>query len=292
MTNRYYFLILFLIGCNLAFAQLPDTDIFIADMKLSDTGITFSKAVNMTRRNGYDNQPFFSQDGLSFYFTAINKDTTQSDIYRCDMFKKTIVKVTSTPTSEYSPQLSPDGTMLGVVRVDADSGQRFYSIPVNDTRISMHVDHSDSIGYFTWLTDSTIAMFILGETNSLQLLNNISGERTYIAPSIGRCLKTDFKREYLYFTNKGIDTTIQRLHLTDFKIEKVTDVISGSEDFAVLKDNSLLMGKSGVLYHWSTAQPIWNPVADFKPSLTDFYRISVSPSNDRIAVVAFTGKKP
>ena len=177
MTKRYFIFILFLISCNEAFAQLPDTDIFIADMKITDTAITFSKAINMTRRKGYDNQPYFSRDGLSFYFTAINNDTTQSDIYRCDMFRKTIVKVTATPTSEYSPQLSPDGTMLGVVRVDADSGQRFYSIPMNDSRISLHIDHSDSIGYFAWLTDSTIAMFILGKTNSLQILNTISGDR-------------------------------------------------------------------------------------------------------------------
>jgi hypothetical protein len=282
--------ILFIFECSKG--QLPDTDIFIANMSRSDSTLSFSQAVNMTRRKGYDNQPFFTNDGLSFYFVSINKDTTQSDVYKCDMLNKKISRFTATPTSEYSPQLSPDGKRMGVVRVDADSGQRFYTIPLEDPRIAIHADHSDSIGYFTWMTDSTIAMFVLGKTNSLQLLNISSGERRFIAPSIGRCLKMNAEKTHLYFVSKESDTILMRMRLSDLQVEKVHPTLSGTEDFALLSDNSILMGREGMLYRRKSSSSNWEMVADFKPSLSDFYRISVAPTGDRIAIVAYTGIKP
>ena len=60
---------------------------------------------------GYDNQPAFSADGRSLYFTAI--EDGQSDIQRYDLATpRRRARSRSTPESEFSPTPAPDGRAL------------------------------------------------------------------------------------------------------------------------------------------------------------------------------------
>ena len=98
----------FLLAANLVFAQLPETDIFISRISKEGGKMVFSTPENITRRKGYDNQPFFMPDGKSLLYVAV-PDTTQADIFRYDFASGKISAVTSTEESEYSPMLTPDG---------------------------------------------------------------------------------------------------------------------------------------------------------------------------------------
>lgn len=68
----------------------------------------------------------------------------------------------------------------------------------------------------------------------------------------------------------------------------------GVEDFAITRDGKLMCGKEGKLYMLNPYQgeKIWKQVADFSKTAGNFYRISVSPRNDKIAIVGYAGKKP
>lgn len=63
-----------------AFAQLPDTDIFLVGIKQEKGKLVFGSPENITNRKGYDNQPCFSKDGKSVFFVSVI-DSSQSDIY-------------------------------------------------------------------------------------------------------------------------------------------------------------------------------------------------------------------
>ena len=290
-------ILLFLVSAFLlstASAQLPDTDIFISEMRYENGIYSFTKPVNMTQRKGYDNQPSFSADGSVFYFVSINKDTTQSDIYQCDLKTKIIKSFTKTPTSEYSPKLTPNRKGLSVVRVDADSGQRFYVIPLSNARVAHHFDHTDSIGYYSWRNDTILAMFILGTPPTLQVVNLRSGERNVFATSIGRCLKTSPDGQILYFVYKSDSTRwmIRSYNFSTDAIQAIVPTIDRSEDFERLQDGTLLTGNKGKLYTYQEGASSWTLNTDFSQSLNDFYRIVVDPTGTRIALVAFTGEKP
>src|SRR5690349_13431781 len=179
---------LFALSVNSVLAQLPETDIFLADIKNDNGKLSFTTPVNITKRRGYDNQPYFTPDGKSILFVAL-QDTTQSDIYKYDLASKKINQVTRTAKSEYSPNITADGKSISVVRVDKDNGQRFYTIPLNDMAHPKVVKGSDSIGYYCWLNDTSLAMFILGDAMTLQILNTKTSERRLIASDIGRCMK-------------------------------------------------------------------------------------------------------
>ena len=57
----------------------PATDIYVAELRVTDRRVSVSSPVNGTARPGYDNQPFFLRDGRSFLYTSVHEDT-QADI--------------------------------------------------------------------------------------------------------------------------------------------------------------------------------------------------------------------
>jgi Tol biopolymer transport system component len=281
------------LGGAVLFAQLPETDIFIADIKNDNGKLSFSTPLNITKRKGYDNQPYFMPDGKSVLFVAL-KDTTQSDIYKYDLASKKLTQLTHSPESEYSPNLTPDGKSLSVVRVDKDQGQRFYTIPLNDVAHPKVVKGSDAVGYYCWLNDSLIAMFILGDAMTLQILDAKTAERKLVASDIGRCMKLTPDKKNLYFVLKQNENewAIFNLDIATQSMTKVVSTLKGSEDYAIMPDGSLLMGSEGKLYQYKAGDKEWMQVGDFSASVGNFYRITLNAKGDRIALVGFTGAKP
>jgi dipeptidyl aminopeptidase/acylaminoacyl peptidase len=285
--------------CQLAmsvstFAQLPDTDIFLSDIKNDHGKFSFSTPVNITARVGYDNQPSFTPDGKSLLFVSV-KDTTQSDVYKYDLNTKKVTQITRTGVSEYSPSYSRDKKNISVVRVDKDTGQRFYNLPIADPNNAHVVKGTDSIGYYCQLNDTLLAMFILGKANTLQVLNIRTTERKLIASDIGRCLKLDADQRNLLFVIKQNENewSIFKMNILTFAITKIISTLKGNEDFAVMPNGSLLMGSEGKLYQYQPNNSNdWKMIADLSSSLKSFYRISINAKGDKIAFVAYTGKKP
>src|SRR5262245_48260502 len=78
-----------------AAAAQPGTDIFILDLSLRGGAVTLGKPVRLTDRAGYDNQPYFSPDGRSLYYTAI--EGGQSDIQHYDFASRKTEAVARTP---------------------------------------------------------------------------------------------------------------------------------------------------------------------------------------------------
>ena len=276
------------------FAQLPDTDIFLADI-INDKGkISFSKPVNITNRKGYDNQPSFTPDGKSLLYVAI-VDSVQSDVFQYDMKSKINFRMTRTPESEYSPSYSPDARNISVVRVDSDKGQRFYNFPLKDIAHPKLIKNSDSIGYFCWLNDSLLAMFILGNAFTLEVLNVHTAERKLIASDIGRCMKLSPDNKNLFFVIKQNDKEwgIFRMDIHSFQLTRIVTTLKDNEDFAVMPDGTLLMGSDGKLFSYNPeVDKDWQKIADFSKTFKSFYRISVNQRGDKIAIVAYAGKKP
>lgn len=288
------FLASFLLLAILAKAQLPDTDIFLADIKNDHGIISFSTPVNITHRKGYDNQPYFTPDGKSILYVSVI-DTTQSDVYRYDISSKKISRVTDTKESEYSPSLLADGKSISVVRVDKDSGQRFYNLDLKNPFKATVIHGTDSIGYYCWINDSILSMFILGNAMTLQTLNIHTGERKLVASDIGRCLKLSPDKKNLLFVIKQNETewSLFRMDAVTSLMTKVVQTLKGSEDFAVLPDGTFLMGSDGKLFRYKPgSDKDWEPIADFTTTIQSFYRISVDSKGSRIAFVAYTGKKP
>src|SRR5215208_6112847 len=86
----------------------PDTEVYLAPLTIEGDRISVGAPTNISNSPGYDNQPSFSPDGASLYFTSARGEkpagttAAQMDIYRYVLRSKTTEAVTRTPESEYS----------------------------------------------------------------------------------------------------------------------------------------------------------------------------------------------
>jgi len=187
----------FLFLVKITIAQLPNTDIWLLDVKSIGDSIVLSNPNNITNRVGYDNQPTFSPKGDYILYTSI-RDEKQSDIFKYDLKTKQISQFTNTVTSEYSPTFMPDGKNISVVMVEPDSTQRIWKYSIKGGAAKVQLAHVDSVGYHCWFVGKRAAVYLLTEPHSLCLASDDYKTPRYIDNSIGRCIK--FKNSMIYYT--------------------------------------------------------------------------------------------
>jgi len=274
-------------------AQIPSTDIFVADIIVKDGKYTFSTPVNITNRKGYDNQPAFSPSGKIMYTSL--RDTGGTDIYQYDPANGKDTRITKTPESEYSPTLMPGGKSWSVVRVDKDSLQRLYEVSPDGNKIKLLIKNQDSIGYHCWISNNLLAVFVLGDTATLRMINVSTGETETVASGIGRCIaKIPGTQQVSYVEKRSEKEWYIKAWYPDTKKEAyLVQTLEGCEDYVWTKDKKLLMGKDGKLYSCDpyTAQP-WKEIADFTAVTGTFYRLAINEAGTKIAFVSYSGTKP
>src|SRR5690606_27143839 len=75
-----------------AAAQMPSTDIYVADLRVDGQAVEIGMPRNATARPGYDNQPWFLPDGSAFLYNADMGG--QTDVFRFDLATWTSTRLT------------------------------------------------------------------------------------------------------------------------------------------------------------------------------------------------------
>src|SRR5229473_1532532 len=269
-------------------ATPPASDIFIIDVTNHNGQLKFRQPKKITDVVGYNNQPFFLPDGQGILYTSIRDK--QADIYHYDIHSGATAQVTKTPESEYSPTLMPDGKSISVVRVEADGTQRLWKFPPIIGEPSLILEKTKPVGYHLWIDDHTLALFILGKPNTLQLVDTRTGKAETIAENPGRILRRIPHQDKFSFVHKISDRewAIKAFDLRMRTSASLIDTLPGVEDYAWMPSGALLMAKDSKLF---SVIPLtgkaWSEVADFSAAgLKGITRIAVSAKGDRIAVVA------
>ncbi len=272
--------------------QAPD--VYLASLDLSGARVTVGAPRNVTAREGYDNQPAFSRDGRSLYYTS-TRDDAQADIYRIDLTSGTTTRVTRTaPESEYSAAEVPDGEALAVIRVERDSTQRLWRLPLRGGAESPLFAALRPVGYHAWADAFRVAMFVLGDPNALVLGDTRTGKVDSLMFNIGRSLHRIPGTRQLSFVSKSYADAwyVMSLDVETRDIRPVARLPRGVEDYAWLPDGRLIAGSGSVLLVADPrADAAWVTVADFRPAgLSEITRLAVSPEGDRLAIVAVPGR--
>jgi len=287
------------------FAQLPNTDIWLLDIKATKDTIILSNPVNITNRAGYDNQPSFSPDGTYILYTSI-RDEKQSDIYKYDLKTKQITQFTNTSaTSEYSPTFMPDGKNISVVMVEPDSVQRLWKFPLKGGAPSLVMDKVDSIGYHCWINKDSLALIMITEPPTLVTVNTKTQfpreyRKRYPDDSLsyGRCITYSkrFKSLFYSWQRKPYEYCISN-SLTDHtpktecKTKPSPHMYGETQDFALweLKDFPLYVfgvkSQLLILDDFLTGDLV--TIMDYKDlGIKNITRIAISPDGTKMAIVA------
>jgi tricorn protease-like protein len=264
----------------------PASVIFIIDLK-GEGKLKLGQPIKITGEAGYNNQPSFMPDGRSILYTSI-KDK-QADIYRYDINSGATTQITRTPESEFSPTLMPDGKSISVVRVEADGTQRLWKFPLAGGEPSLILENIKPVGYHLWIDDHTLALFILGKPNTLQLADLRTGKAELIADNPGRVLRRIPHEDQFSFVHKVSDQEwlVQSFDLKTRVVSTIIKTFPNVEDYAWTPAGLLLMANGSKLFSRQKSDWAWVEIADLSNAgLKSITRIAVSPKGDRIAVVA------
>ncbi len=271
----------------------PPTEVFVADF-IKTPGVPGTYAVgapvDISNNPDYDNQPFFTPDGRTILFTS-KRDGKQTDIYQYDLASKSLVQLTSTLESEYSPTITPAGNAFSVVRVEMDGTQRLWEFPLaKGAAPKLLLPNIKPVGYQAWIDANTVAVYVLGTPATLRFADIASGAAGIVADNIGRCIRRVPGGHAISFVQKGKEKepwTISEIDSRTRKITAIVETLPGREDYAWTPDGGLLMADGSRLFIWTLESPKWRQLADLSAAgLKSITRLAVSPDGMKLAIVA------
>lgn len=251
-------LLLLVLACfflaNTATAQgPPNSNVYLLEMDQRDSVILFSGPKFLTdfNRNGYNNQPAFISNTELLLTVQLSGDT-QTDIYLLDLEKKSKLRLTRTGESEYSPKPSPGDLYFSVVRVETDveRSQRLWQYPLDRADGGKAVfKYLRGVGYYHWMDRFTVALFNVSSTNYLSIGDTRDGTTRQLTPNIGRCFQAS-PNGRLVFVHKITENNwmIKAMEKGSLRIQEIIKTVPGAEDFVILSDGTMLMGKGSRLY--------------------------------------------
>lgn len=231
-----------------------------SNLWLFDTQFDTRKAI--TDNPSYTNQPYFTPDSLSLYYTqaipmtpntASVADTIanpQMDIYRYSLTEHQHTLLISSATSEYSPTPMPDGSGISTILVDSENKQWLWAHTKQGARTEKLIPQ-EPIGYHAWLDVDTVFAFLLGEPHHLILASTQHQETQLIAPDIGASMFVPNQQQGVIFTQQQGSEAQHRILFWDIYTQQTTLLgrlpeetqyfyLNGKDELIYAKDNTIV----------------------------------------------------
>jgi hypothetical protein len=269
--------------CSLLASAQTDSEIYLADLKISKTGLAVANVKNMTNHVGYDNQPFFHPDKPIIYFSSFNAEE-RSDIKMFNFKTNETKNFTTTSEREYSPTVTPDKKFISCI-IQRDSGaQDLGKYPI-DGGAPIIIVNNLTVGYHAWLTPTKLVLYVLGDPNTLRVFDVTTAKDTVIRHRIGRSLHRIPGSKSISF----VDTDADRWFIKQFDGKStsiIREAIQAQEDMAWTPDGKIIMSDRQKLYYYDTkakGKAQWEMFFDL--GYKGITRVAVSGDGKKIAFV-------
>lgn len=275
-------------------APPPATDIYLVPLSAALASMKSAKPSPLSAAPGYDNQPYFSADGSRILFAA-NRDGKQTDVFVFDRASQRVTQLTQTAENENSPTFLPQGVGdpggFSVVRTEPDKRQRLWRFNAQGRDPQLILTEINPVGYHAWIDTDRLALFVLGQPNSLQLASVKTGKGEVAAQGIGRSLHRVPGARLISFVHRepSGEFWIKQIDADSKKIDALTKVVEGNNerDMAWMPDGqTILMSAGAKVFSWTRGGSGWTEVFDAGAhGLGAVTRIAVSPKADAVAIV-------
>jgi len=275
------------VTCNTFAQALPATDLWLAKIENGVPG----QPVKISQGNGYNNQPHFSENGSIIYYTREmpgDETTVQTDIAAFDTKTSITTMVNHTPESEYSPTPIPGRAAVSVIQTDLDQKQYLWAIDVENGDMELLVPDVEPVGYHAWVNDQEVAMFILGDSFTLQTARLNSPGTTLVADNIGRSIRRHPETNEILFVDKNREPWQIAAFDPEADIKRdVMPLFPASEDFSIDASGTYWTGNGSRLYKRSPDDSRWELMADYKNlGIDHISRLAINLKSNQIALVS------
>ncbi|MBK9735644.1 MAG: hypothetical protein IPO92_12045 [Saprospiraceae bacterium] len=265
----FYIGLIYMMLAQIAYSQLPKTDVYLAELKNINIKpqILSVKFLNHFNRHGYNNQARFF--GYNEVYMASAIDTSQwTDIYSIDLLKEELTRVTDTEKlSEFSPCPTPIEGYFSVVRIETDGlTQSLWIYPKDRSNPGKRaLPNIKNIGYHTWISRDSVALFLVGTPNTFAIANISTGKTEIIAENIGRCIKLSPKGHISIVHKIKPDLwMLKNYDIKDKAFSTVCQMPQNTEDFDYLPNGILIAADGPKIKTFNTQKDIeWVEIADF-----------------------------
>lgn len=265
----------------------PSTDLYLYRFSQFARG---SAVFNITNRIGYDNQPSWDGNARILY---TSQQGGQTDINEINFATSVHARVTSTPESEYSAAITPDGKAISVVRVERDSTQRLWRFPKDGGAPSVILPLIKPVGYYAWLDSTTLALFVLGTPNTLQIADTRTGAARVVTTNIGRSLqRVPGSRRASYLHRVGQEWMLETVDPAPaaggaFDIDTIS-AMPDSADYVVWRSPTEIYTAAGSrILRMRLPNKTWVQVDDLSDKgIRRISRIALSPDGSKMVLVA------
>ena len=271
-----------------AFAQaLPATDLWLAKIVNGVPG----EPVKISQGVAYNNQPHFSADGSVIYYTREmpgDADMPQTDIAAFHVAESTTTMVNNTPESEYSPTPIPGRNALSVIQSDLNQKQYLYAIDIENGQMEVLFPDVEPVGYHAWIDDQQAAVFILGDSFTLQIARLNHPGTTVVADNIGRTIRRHPLTGDILFVDKNSEPwQIAAFKPQTATITSVLPLFPASEDFTIDANGIYWTGNGSKLYQRSPSDSGWKLMADYSNAgVGQISRLAINLKSGQIALVS------
>jgi len=272
-----------------AFAQLPETELFLAEVEIKGNILKVEAAKKISTHKGYNNQPCFVNNDKEIYFTSDIESDTKTHICSYNLSKKEIKRLSITNTSEYSANKVPGKDEFSVVMVEEDSTQRIWLFDVvKGSNKSCLSQQTDSVGYYTWLSKDSILYYKLTKPHSLHALNIKTNQDVWLCDNPTRSFKKVSATTFFHVIHEEKQNEV---YIYDIRIRKATlygvDNVSANQDYIWHAALGLLKSEGTKLYRYSADTKVWLELADFAAfGVKKLTRFAISANGKYIALVS------
>jgi hypothetical protein len=279
---------LMLISFATATVAQTGSEILLFDLNIKKNKITLSNPKNITNHPGYDNQPSFNRNEPVIYYAYFN-DEGRSDIKAYNYETAETTSITTTNEREYSPTQTPDKNYLSCIIQRDNGAQDLGKYPIEGGDPYVIIDNQ-TVGYHVWADNSHLAMFILGDPNTLHYMRLPTKEDTILAQNIGRSLHLIPGERAISFVHKlsATDWKIKKLDTETMKIIALASTLPGREDIAWTPDGRIISSDGSKIYILNPHQEnTWKEIQLLAGGelLKGVTRLAVSAKGDKLAVV-------
>lgn len=266
----------------------PATEVFVLDLNISKGKLTVTNPINISKHQGYDNQPSFHRARPLVYYSSFNEDG-RSDIKVYNYNTGETESLTNTNEREYSPTLTLDGKFISCIIQRDNDAQDLGKYPVEGGDPEVLIDNL-IVGYHAWVDGSTLILFVLGDPQTLQWYDLKANTNTILESNIGRSLHKIPGENAMSFVHKVSDSEwlIKRLDAKSRSITTIGNTMPGREDMAWTPDGRIVMSDGEKLFFYERQSAQWKPfVMDLgEVEISGITRIAISPNGKKLALVA------